>query len=120
MSIRTPDPLPVFRGRGLGTRLHRNNLGNYYWKSRERETGICAKRREETTARKDFRSLRSPGIGDGAHGDLVHELRSTKIDFEFHLYHLIQQSELEDLYEKRVHTPTWTIDTVITHHSLGL
>ena len=24
------------------------------------------------------------------------------------------------LYEKRVHTPTWTIDTVITHHSLGL
>ena len=42
------------------------------------------------------------------------------MDFEFQLYHLVQQSELEDLYEKRVHTATWTIDTVITHHSLGL
>ena len=41
------------------------------------------------------------------------------MDFEFHLYRLVQQSKLEDLYEKRVHTPTWTIATVITHHSLG-
>ena len=85
-------------------------MGN--WKSREwetgreRETGICAK--EETTARKDLCSLISPGIGDGAHGNLVHELRSTTMDFEFHLYHLVQQSELEDLYEKQAHTPTWT------------
>ena len=42
------------------------------------------------------------------------------MDFEFHLYRLVQQSKLEDLYEKRALMLLWTIDTVITHHSLGL
>ena len=59
-------------------------------------------------------------LGDGAYHDLVRQLRSTTMDFEFHLYRLVQQSKLEDLYEKRVHTLIWTVDTVITHHSLGL
>ena len=49
----------------------------------------------------------------------VHELRNATMDFEFLLYHLVQQLKLEDLYEKWVHMPTWTIDTVITHHSLA-
>ena len=68
--------------------VHDNLMGN--WKSRERETGtgtgtgICAKSREETTARSELVHKRLQECLR-AHGDLVHELRSTTMDFEFHL-----------------------------------
>ena len=72
------------------------------------------RKREEMTARKNICSLTPLGMTrDGAHGDLVHKPRNTTRDFEFHLYCLVQQSKL---YEKRIHMPTWIIDTVIITH----
>ena len=73
--------------------------------NRKLEWEFAQKKREETTARKYICSLTSPGMTcDGAYGDLVHKLRNTTRDFEFHLYCLVQQSKLEYLYEKKTGT----------------
>ena len=93
-------------------------LGN--WKSRERETGtgICTKSWDKTIDRRDL-VHKHPQGWLSAHSDLVHQLRSTTMDFRFHLpFQWSCDTAIWDLHQKWVHTPTVTI--VITPHSLAL
>ena len=110
---------------GVGNRMGTGmEIGN-----RNCETGICAKScmgRDKMTACRDI-VLKYLQESLGAHGDLVHKLRCTTMDFEFHLpfvFFILHRNShnrsVPILCRRRLCTVSWLCHWLVLPHTTHL